>query len=79
MTEPVEASMPAGGVIAILKVGDARTAPCIPDPFTESSRTVASVGHQAMARGDTDPIRTTDVGQIAAIHHELEGAALGIH
>ena len=79
VTEPVEASMPAGGVLAILKVRDARTALGIPDPITASSRVVAFVGDQAMARRDDDPIRTPDVGQIAAIHHELEGATLGIH
>ena len=49
VTEPVEASVPAGGVLAILKVRDAGTAPGIPDPITESSRVVAFVGHQAMA------------------------------
>ncbi len=78
VAEPVEASVPAGGVLAILNVRDAGTAPGIPDPITESSRVVAFVGHQATARRDNNPVRTADFGQIPAIHHEFEGATLGI-
>lgn len=79
VAERVQASVAAGGVLAILKVRDARTALGIPNSITESSRVVAFVGHQAMARRDNNSICTPDVGQIAAIHHELEDATLRIH
>ncbi len=79
MAEPVIAAMPAGRVLAVFQVGDARIFSGVPDPVPERRRVIALVGHQPVSRWDLDSVRAPDVALFAGVQKELERAALGVH